>query len=124
MMGHINNMVVQMVRENLGEEGVTKLFAEAGLRPTKYQPEMIYPEPEFQALFRGARVGAGLGQTQQGHPGLVGMVVQPRQSEHLGVIAEAVLEPADIQRHHPAESEPEHATFVIGSVDMGQLAVG
>ena len=60
MMGHINNMVVQMVRENLGEEGVTKLFAQAGLAPTKYQPEMIYPEPEFQALFRGAQAVFGV----------------------------------------------------------------
>jgi hypothetical protein len=60
MMGHINNMVVQMVRENLGEEGVTKLFAHAQLPPTKYHPEVIYPEPEFQALFRGAQAVFGV----------------------------------------------------------------
>ena len=39
---------------------MTKLFAEAGLRPTKYQPEVIYPEPEFQALFRGAQAVFGV----------------------------------------------------------------
>jgi hypothetical protein len=60
MMGHINNMVVQMVRENLGEEGVAKLFEHAKLAPTKYQPEVIYPEPEFQALFRGAQAVFGV----------------------------------------------------------------
>ena len=61
MMGHINNMVVQMVRENLGEEGVAKLFAHAQLDPaTKYQPEVIYPEAEFQALFKGAQAVFGV----------------------------------------------------------------
>ena len=61
MMGHINNMVVQMVRENLGEEGVAKLFAHAQLDPnTKYQPEVIYPEVEFQALFKGAQAVFGV----------------------------------------------------------------
>jgi hypothetical protein len=60
-MGHINNMVVQMVRENLGEEGVAKLFEHAKLDPaTKYQPEVIYPEPEFQALFKGAQAVFGV----------------------------------------------------------------
>ena len=61
MMGHINNMVVTMVRENLGEEGVAKLFAHAQLDPsTKYQPEVIYPEAEFQALFKGAQAVFGV----------------------------------------------------------------
>lgn len=60
MMGHINNMVVQMVRENLGEDGVAKLFEHAQLPPRHYQPEVIYPEPEFQALFRGAQAVFGV----------------------------------------------------------------
>jgi hypothetical protein len=55
MMGHINNMVVQMVRENLGEEGVAKLFEHANMEPRRFQPEVIYPEAEFQALFHGAQ---------------------------------------------------------------------
>jgi hypothetical protein len=60
MMGHINNMVVQMVRENLGEEGVAKLFEHAQLPPRHYQPEVIYPEPEFQALFKAAQAVFGV----------------------------------------------------------------
>lgn len=55
MMGHINNLVVQMVHENLGDDGVARLFEHAGLTPRRYQPEVIYPEAEFQALFRGAQ---------------------------------------------------------------------
>ena len=55
MMGHINNLVVEMVRDHLGNEGVGSLFAAAGLEERCYQPEVIYPEEEFQALFRGAQ---------------------------------------------------------------------
>ena len=54
-MGHINNMVVQMVRENLGEEAVEELFAAAGLEERSFSPEVIYPDEKFQALFRGAQ---------------------------------------------------------------------
>ena len=50
------------------------------------------------------RVRAGLRQTEQGHPGLVRLVMQPGQPEHLGMIAEAVVEPADVQRDHPARA--------------------
>lgn len=60
MMGHINNMVVQMVRDNLGEEAVAELFNAAGLEDRKYSPEVIYPNEEFQALFRGAQQVFGL----------------------------------------------------------------
>ncbi len=55
MMGHINNLVVELVRESLGPDSVGALFAAAGLPPRRYQPEVIYPEAEFQALFRGAQ---------------------------------------------------------------------
>lgn len=55
MMGHINNLVVQMVRENLGEDGVANLFSAAGIESKTYQPELIYPDAEFQALFAGAQ---------------------------------------------------------------------
>ena len=79
---------------------------------------------EGQSLIGGAGVGAGLGKAQQGHSGLVGMIVQPRQSEHLGMIVEAVVEPADVQGDHPAEPEPEHASLVVGSVDLAQRALG
>ena len=40
------------------------------------------------------------------------------------MIAEAVIEPADVQGDHPAQPEPEHAPSVVGSVDVGQGAVG
>ncbi len=59
-MGHINNMVVQMVRENLGEDAVGELFAAAGLEERSYSPEVIYPDQEFQALFRGAQTVFGV----------------------------------------------------------------
>lgn len=55
MMGHINNLVVQMVRDNLGEDRVADLFNSAGLEARKYQPEVIYPDDDFQALFKGAQ---------------------------------------------------------------------
>ena len=55
MMGHINNMVVQMVRDNLGEDAVGELFKAAELEERSYSPEVIYPDQEFQALFRGAQ---------------------------------------------------------------------
>ena len=60
MMGHINNLVVEMVRDSLGAEAVDRLFAEAGLEARRYQPEVIYPEEEFQALFRGAQAVFGV----------------------------------------------------------------
>ena len=55
MMGHINNLVVRMVNDKLGEEAVSELFTAAGLERREYQPEVIYPEEEFQALFLGAQ---------------------------------------------------------------------
>jgi hypothetical protein len=59
MMGHINNMIVQLVRENLGEDGVAALFREAGVEPQRFQSEVIYPEPMFQSLFRAAQTVFG-----------------------------------------------------------------
>ena len=55
MMGHINNLVVRFVRENLGDVGVARMFAVAGIEPRSYQSELIYAEEEFQALFGAAR---------------------------------------------------------------------
>lgn len=55
MMGHINNLVVELVQESLGADAVPELFAAAGLKQRRYQSELIYPEDEFQALFRGAQ---------------------------------------------------------------------
>lgn len=60
MMGHINNLVVELVRDALGTDAVTKLFASANLKQRRYQPEVIYPEAEFQALFRGAQAVFGV----------------------------------------------------------------
>jgi hypothetical protein len=55
MMGHINNLVVQLVRDHLGEDGVAALFRHAGIEPQRFQPEVIYPEPMFQSLFAAAQ---------------------------------------------------------------------
>lgn len=55
MMGHINNLVVGLVRDTLGEPAVQVLFQEAGITPRRFQPELIYPEAEFQALFQAAQ---------------------------------------------------------------------
>ncbi len=60
MMGHINNLVVEMVRESLGADAVEKLFAESGLEHRRFQPEVIYPEEDFQALFAGAQAVFGV----------------------------------------------------------------
>jgi len=60
MMGHINNLVVELVRDSLGADAVAKLFAAAGLKQRRYQPEVIYPETEFQALFKGAQTVFGV----------------------------------------------------------------
>jgi len=61
MMGHINNLVVELVRDAKGADAVAQLFAEAGLPQRRYQPEVIYPETEFQALFAGAQAVFGVG---------------------------------------------------------------
>ncbi|MCR9246343.1 MAG: heme NO-binding domain-containing protein [bacterium] len=61
MMGHINNLVVEMVRDALGDDAVADLFAKAELESRIYQPEVVYPESEFQALFRGAQSVFGVG---------------------------------------------------------------
>jgi hypothetical protein len=61
MMGHINNMLIRMVEKHHGSEGVLQLFELAGLPPKQYQPEVIYSEEEFQALYEGAKELYGVG---------------------------------------------------------------
>jgi hypothetical protein len=55
MMGHINNLLIQMVEKSLGAERVGQLFTLAGIPRKRYQPEVVYPEEEFQALYRAAK---------------------------------------------------------------------
>lgn len=61
MMGHINNLLLQMVEKHHGSEGVTQLFALAQIPQKKYQPEIIYSEDEFQALYEAAKELYGVG---------------------------------------------------------------
>lgn len=55
MMGHINNLLVNMVRAHHGEEGVDRLFRLARVPRQDYRPEVIYAEEEFQALYRATK---------------------------------------------------------------------
>ena len=55
MMGHISNLLIQMVEKSLGGERVGQLFTLAGIPRKRYQPEVVYPEEEFQALYRAAK---------------------------------------------------------------------
>jgi hypothetical protein len=55
MMGHINNMLLRMVGKHHGSGGVERLFAIARLSVREYQPEVIYSEHEFQALYQAAK---------------------------------------------------------------------
>jgi hypothetical protein len=55
MMGHINNLLIQMVEKSLGAERVEQLFTLAGIPRKRYQPEIVYPEEEFQSLYRAAK---------------------------------------------------------------------
>lgn len=61
MMGHINNLLIRMVEKHHGPEGVSRLFSLAGLPERRYQPEIIYPEEEFQALYKAAKELYGVG---------------------------------------------------------------
>lgn len=61
MMGHINNLVVELVRDALGEKAVGDLFDAAGMAPRRFQPELIYPESDFQKLFQAAQKVFGVG---------------------------------------------------------------
>lgn len=54
-------MLLRMVERHHGEDGVARLLAMAGLSPREYHPEVIYPEKEFQALYRAAKDLYGLG---------------------------------------------------------------
>jgi hypothetical protein len=55
MMGHINNLLIQMVEKHHGSDGVSRLFALAGISKKQYQPEVVYSEEEFQALYKAAK---------------------------------------------------------------------
>jgi hypothetical protein len=55
MMGHINNMLLRMVEKHHGAAGVARVFSLAGVAPREYQPEVIYPDEEFRALYRGTK---------------------------------------------------------------------
>src|SRR5256885_5734516 len=61
MMGHINNMLIRMVQNHHGADGVSRLFALAGMPEKRYQPEVVYSEEEFQALYRAAKELYGVG---------------------------------------------------------------
>jgi len=60
MMGHINNLLIRMVEKHHGAPGVSRLFSLAGLAEKRYQPEVVYSEEEFQALYRAARTLYGV----------------------------------------------------------------
>lgn len=61
MMGHINNLLIRMVEKHHGAKGVSRLFALARLHEKRYQPEIVYPEEEFQALYAAAKEIYGVG---------------------------------------------------------------
>ena len=61
MMGHINNLLIRMVEKHHGSEGVSRLFALARISRKAYQPEIVYPEEEFQALYAAAKEIYGVG---------------------------------------------------------------
>lgn len=61
MMGHINNLLIRMVEKHHGSDGVLRLFALARISRKQYQPEIIYPEEEFQALYAAAKAIYGVG---------------------------------------------------------------
>jgi hypothetical protein len=61
MMGHINNLLIRMVEKHHGADGVSQLFALAGMTKKQYQPEVVYSEEEFQALYKAARELYGVG---------------------------------------------------------------
>jgi len=60
-MGHINNLLIRMVEKHHGSEGVLRLFALARISRKQYQPEIVYPEEEFQALYKAAKEIYGVG---------------------------------------------------------------
>jgi hypothetical protein len=61
MMGHINNLLIHMVEKHHGCDGVSRLFMLAGIPKKEYQPEVVYPEEEFQALYNAAKELYGVG---------------------------------------------------------------
>lgn len=61
MLGHINNLLIQMVEKDHGAEGVSQLFAIAGIPRATYQPEIVYSEEEFQALYEATKSLYGVG---------------------------------------------------------------
>jgi hypothetical protein len=55
MMGHINSLLIHMVEKHHGSDGVLRLFTLAGISKKDYQPEVVYSEEEFQALYNAAK---------------------------------------------------------------------
>jgi hypothetical protein len=61
MMGHINNLLVHMVEKHHRSDGVLRLFTLAGISKKENQPEVVYSEEEFQALYNAAKELYGVG---------------------------------------------------------------
>jgi Haem-NO-binding len=61
MMGHINNLLIRMVEKHHGSKGVLRFFELAGIAGKQYQPEIVYPEEEYQALYKAAKEIYGVG---------------------------------------------------------------
>lgn len=61
MMGHIHTLLIKMVEKHHGEAGVVRIFSLAGLPRKPYHTECIYPEEEFQALYRAVKEVYGVG---------------------------------------------------------------
>lgn len=59
MMGHVMNLLVDMVREAGGAQAVQRTFVAAGMAPVDYHFERIYPEAEFASLLGGALATLG-----------------------------------------------------------------
>jgi hypothetical protein len=61
IMGHINNFLVHMVEKHHGSDGVLRLLTLAGISKKENQPEVVYSEEEFQALYNAAKELYGVG---------------------------------------------------------------
>ena len=55
MMGHIHNLLLKMVSRHHGKEGIDRLISLSGLTKRDYRPEVVYPEEEFQALYKATK---------------------------------------------------------------------
>jgi hypothetical protein len=50
MMGHVINLLLELVRENAGDKAVDEVFEVAHIEPADYRFEVLYPEDEFASL--------------------------------------------------------------------------